>query len=53
MKKEQGVLQDVIGTSPPGGESKIKKYLRIALAGAGVALFVLVIVMAALRRYGG
>lgn len=53
MKEERGVLQDVIGTAPPDKESKINKYVRIAIACVGMALFVAVIVMAALRRYGG
>jgi len=52
MKEERGLLQDVIGTAQPKEESKTKKYIRIALACIGMALFVAVIVMAALRRYG-
>jgi hypothetical protein len=52
MKEERGVLRDVIGTAQPE-ESKVKKYIRIAFACVGMALFVAVIVMAALRRYGG
>ena len=52
MKEEQGVLRDVIGKAKPKEESKTKKYIRIALVCIGVALFVAVIVMAALRRYG-
>ena len=51
--KEQGVLQDVIGTDQPKEESKIKKYIRLVFASVGMALFLAVIVMAALRRYGG
>jgi len=53
MKEERGVLRDVIGTDQPKEESKIKKYIRIALVSVGMALFLAVIVMAALRRYGG
>ncbi len=52
MKEERGLLQDVIGTAQPKEESKTKKYIRIALACVVIALFVLVFVMAALRRYG-
>ena len=51
--KEQGVLRDVIGTDQPKKESKIRKYIRLAFASVGMALFLAVIVMAALRRYGG
>jgi hypothetical protein len=51
MKEKRDLLQDVIGTAQPE-ESKTKKYIRIALACIGMALFVAVIVMAALRRYG-
>lgn len=51
MKEERGVLRDVIGTAQPREESKIKKYIRIAIGCIGVALIVLVFVMAALRRY--
>jgi hypothetical protein len=53
MKEERGVLRDVIGTAQPGEKSKIKKYIRIAFVCVGMALFVALIVMAALRRYGG
>jgi hypothetical protein len=53
MKEERGILRDVIDTDQPKEESKTKKYIRIALACIGMALFVAVIVMAALRRYGG
>jgi hypothetical protein len=53
MKEERGILRNVIGTAKPEEESKTKKYIRIALACIGMALFVAVIVMAALRRYGG
>lgn len=52
MKEERGVLRDVIGTAQPEEESKTKKYIRIAIACVGIALFVLVFVMAFLRRYG-
>jgi len=52
MKEERGVLRDVIGKAQPEEESKTKKYIRIALACVGMAFFVLVFVMAALRRYG-
>jgi len=52
MKEERGILRDVVGTAQPKEESKTKKYIRIALACVGIALFVLVFVMAALRRYG-
>jgi hypothetical protein len=53
MKEERGILRDAVGTAQPEKESKAKKYIRIALACAGMALFLAVIVMAALRRYGG
>lgn len=53
MKNERGALRDIIGADQPEKESKIKKYIRIALVSAGMALFLAVIVMAALRRYGG
>jgi hypothetical protein len=49
MKEERGV----IGTAQPEAESRIRKYMRIALVSIGMALFLAVIVMAALRRYGG
>jgi hypothetical protein len=52
MKEERGVLRDAIGTAQPKEESKTKKYIRIILACVGIAFFVLVFVMAALRRYG-
>jgi hypothetical protein len=52
MKKERGILRDVIGKDQPEKESKAKKYMRIALASVGMALFLAVIVMAALRKYG-
>jgi hypothetical protein len=52
MKEERGLLQDVIGTAQPKEESKTKKYIRIALALIFMAFFVLVFVMAFLRRYG-
>ena len=53
MKEERDVLRDVIGADQPEQESKIKKYIRIALASVGMALFLAVFVMAALRRCGG
>jgi hypothetical protein len=46
MKEEQ----DVSGTAPPKDVSKIKKYIRIALACVGMAFIALVVVMAILRR---
>ena len=52
MKEKQRVLRDVTGTAQPEEESKTKKYIRIALACVGIAFFVLVFVMAFLRRYG-
>ena len=52
MKEERSLLQDVTGTAQQKEESKGMKYLRIALACIGMALFLAVIVMAALRRYG-
>jgi hypothetical protein len=52
MKEERGVLQEVIGKAQPEEESKTKKYIRIILACVGMAFFVLVFVMAFLRRYG-
>ncbi len=52
MKEVRSVLRDVIGTAQPEEESKTKKYIRIALACVGMAFFVLVFVMAFLRRYG-
>jgi len=53
MKEERGVLRDVIGKAQPEEESKTKKYIRIALASVGMALFLAVFVMATLRRCGG
>jgi len=52
MKEGRGLLRDVIGIDRPEEESKIRKYIRIALACVAAAFFVLVIVMAALRRFG-
>jgi hypothetical protein len=52
MKEERGLLRDVIGTAKPEEESKTKKYMRIALACVGIAFFLLVFVMAFLKRYG-
>jgi hypothetical protein len=52
MKEERGVLQDVIGTAQPKEESKAKKYVRIALILICMSFFVLLFVMAVLRRYG-
>jgi uncharacterized protein involved in exopolysaccharide biosynthesis len=52
MKKERGILRDVIATAQPEKESKTKKYIRIALTLFFGAFLVLVFVMAVLRRYG-
>jgi preprotein translocase subunit SecG len=52
MKEEGGVLRDVIGTAQLEKESKTKKYLRIGLICIAMAFFLLVFVMAYLRRYG-
>jgi hypothetical protein len=53
MKEQRGVLQDIIGTAKPTEESKTRKYMRIILTCIGLSLFVLIIVAAALRKYGG
>ncbi len=50
--KEGGVLRDVIGTAQPEKESKTKKYIRIVLICIAMAFFLLVFVMAYLKRYG-
>jgi hypothetical protein len=52
MKEERDILRDVIGTAPPEEESKTRKYGRIVLALIFMSFFALLIVMAALRRYG-
>jgi hypothetical protein len=49
MKEER----DATGTAQPEKESRVKKYIRLALVYIGVALFLTVIISAALRRYGG
>jgi hypothetical protein len=48
MKEEQ----DVSGTAPPEEGSKTKKYIRIAICSVLLAILVLVVVMAVLRRCG-
>ena len=48
MKEEK--KQDVSGTAQPEEESKTKKYFRIAVGSVLVAILVLVVVMAILRR---
>jgi hypothetical protein len=53
MKEERSVLQDVVGTAKPTEESKTRKYIRIILTCIGLSLFVLIIVSAALRKWGG
>jgi hypothetical protein len=52
MKEQRRILKDIIGVDQPVNESKANKYIRIALVCIGLAFFVYVIVMAALRRYG-
>jgi hypothetical protein len=52
MKKEQNILHDVIGTSPPEEASKTRKYIRIAFSSVLLSLLALVVVMAALRKCG-
>ncbi len=52
MKEERGLLRDETATDQPVEEGKVRKYIRIILACIGMALFVLVFVMAALRRFG-
>ena len=52
MKEQRRILQDIIGVDQTVKESKTNKYIRIALVCIGLAFFVYVIVMAALRRYG-
>jgi hypothetical protein len=52
MEKEQCVLHEETETVQPE-ETKTKKYIRIVFGLAGMAFFVLVFVMAAIRRYGG
>jgi hypothetical protein len=51
MKEERGVLQDVIGTDQPK-ESKSKKYVRIALTVLFLIFFAVLLVAAALRKFG-
>ena len=48
MKEEQ----DVSETAPPEEESKTKKFIRIAFALIFMAFFALLLVMAALKKYG-
>jgi hypothetical protein len=52
MKEERGILQDVIETAQPKEESKAKKYLRIAFAVIFVFAFVVLIIAAAMRKFG-
>jgi hypothetical protein len=52
MKEERGVLQDVVGTDQPNNEGKVKRYVRTVLMILFMSFFVLLVVMAALRRYG-
>jgi hypothetical protein len=52
MKEERGILRDIIDTAKPKEGGKTKKYVRMAIACIGIGLILLVIVMAALRRYG-
>ena len=52
MKAERSVLQDVIGTAQPKEQSKTKKYIRIVLTVIFMSCFALLVVMAALRKYG-
>jgi hypothetical protein len=49
MKEERGLIE----AAQPEGERRIRKYMRIALVSGGMALFLTLIVMAVLRRYGG
>jgi len=53
MKEQMETLQDVINTSPPKEESKIKKYIRITLGSVGMALVVSIFVGALLKKCGG
>ena len=53
MKEEQGISREEMGAAIPKPEGKIMKYARIAMIFAGVALMVYVVVMAAMKRYGG
>jgi hypothetical protein len=50
MKEEHDVQLDVIGTAQPEEESRIKKYLRIAIGSVFMALLAYVFVMAIIRK---
>ena len=50
MKEEREVLRDVVGKAQPKEESKIKKYLRIAIGSVLLALLAYVFVMAIIRK---
>jgi hypothetical protein len=52
MKEERGLLRDVIGTARPEKDSKSKKYIRIAVTVILLSGFALVIVAAAIRKFG-
>jgi hypothetical protein len=52
MKKEQNILHDVIGTAPPKEESKTRKYIRIIFTSVFLSLLALVVIMAAVRKFG-
>jgi hypothetical protein len=52
MKAEQGILQDVIGTSQPKHESKTRKYIRIIITFIMLGSLAYVVIMAAVRKFG-
>jgi hypothetical protein len=53
MKKEQSLLRDATGTAKLGDESKIAKYIRIAIVYISAVFSVLFLDMGVLRKYGG
>ncbi len=52
MNEKRGILTDVIDTAQPKEESKIKKYIRFAIACVGLGFIALTFIMALLRKYG-
>jgi hypothetical protein len=52
MREERSVSQDVIGTGQQKEESKAKKYVRIAFGLIFMVLFAILIVAAAMNKFG-
>jgi len=52
MREKQSVLLDVMGTGQQKGESKAKKYVRIAMGLIFMVLFAILIVAAAMNKFG-